>query len=584
MIPSILVVMLDFLVCSLLLFVIGTGGKQTQFATAAPAAPAVHEEYGPAAIAAQQDQWNRDYEQQLLLTQLHSQSTENEQLRGHLTETAATLANKEQALRAVTEEKARVEQAKAQTQQALRVVETKLSTTETKLTQVSGDREKLQQEHLATTENLAKLQGNLTSLQAQQTRLQQEKADLQQRAKQLDMTVASQQATIGMLTEEVRASQARMEAGLTGVAHDQQQMSVTLKQLDEFAKTLPSAIQTNVASFHDEQRALQDNLTAIADAIRGLQADLQADERTGLMQAVAGVARGQQDLQSRLENLIKSGNGEQLAQSLNTIQSGQESLRQQTAKLADQIETIKARGPGPFKAVKGARLELLVAIAKRNHPTATLLQFKSAAYPPLVLVGGRSFIVANYFTLGLGWSGVVSDGDPRGEIAELKCTIGRLGDTPWAADLIVPACALRADPRVVTMELGGAIPGLNTMDLAGPDALFPNGQQKMHVFKSTAAGLSFEVDASPDLSDARYLVLRRSLRGVAAWFENPAYRAEAGDYVVTADGKLVGIMVNRDHCFVLSKENVMDCTLSIPLADKKEFLRAARQFPKIKVP
>ena len=53
---------------------------------------------------------------------------------------------------------------------------------------------------------------------------------------------------------------------------------------------------------------------------------------------------------------------------------------------------------------------------------------------------------------------------------------------------------------------------------------------------------------------------------------------------MTADGKLVGIMVNRDHCFVLSKENVMDCTLSIPLADKKEFLRAARQFPKIKVP
>jgi hypothetical protein len=202
----------------------------------------------------------------------------------------------------------------------------------------------------------------------------------------------------------------------------------------------------------------------------------------------------------------------------------------------------------------------------------------------LVLVGGRSYVVASYHTLGLAWPGAASNDDPQGEVAELKCTIGRYGETPWSTDLIVPACALKADPRVVTLELGGNMPGLTTMELAGPDALFPNGDPKMHVFKSTAAGLSFEVDASPDLSDARYLVLKRPLRGVATWFENPAYRAEAGDYVVTPDGKLVGIMVNRERCFVLSKDNVAACSLSIPLADKKEFLNAARQYPKLKVP
>ena len=61
------------------------------------------------------------------------------------------------------------------------------------------------------------------------------------------------------------------------------------------------------------------------------------------------------------DTLIQGGQNAQIEQSLNTIQSGQEALRKQTAKLGDQIESIKARGPGPFKAVKGARLELLVA-------------------------------------------------------------------------------------------------------------------------------------------------------------------------------------------------------------------------------
>src|ERR1035437_2878598 len=100
---SILIVMLDFLVCSLLLFVIGTGGKQTQFATSAP--PAVHEEFSAAAIQAQQEEWNRDYEQQALLTQLKTETTEKEQLQARLSETSAALAAREANLKALSEEK-----------------------------------------------------------------------------------------------------------------------------------------------------------------------------------------------------------------------------------------------------------------------------------------------------------------------------------------------------------------------------------------------------------------------------------------------------------------------------------------------
>src|ERR1043166_9501653 len=115
--PSILIVMLDFLVCSLLLFVIGTGGSQTRFATAAP--PAVHEEFSAAAMQTQQEEWNRDYEQQALLTQLQAETTEKVQLRARLGETTANL-------RAVAEEKAKVEESKTRIEQSLANVETHL--------------------------------------------------------------------------------------------------------------------------------------------------------------------------------------------------------------------------------------------------------------------------------------------------------------------------------------------------------------------------------------------------------------------------------------------------------------------------
>ena len=568
---SILIVMLDFLVCSLLLFVVGTGGQQTQFATSASSTSRVHEEFSAAAMQAQQEEWNRDYEQQTLLTQLNTATTENQQLRGRLNEATTTLAEREANLKAVSEEKARVEQAKSQTEQAL-------SNVATQLARVSTERQRLQQEGEAAKESLAKLQTEMSGLQSEQTKLQTEKTQLEQHAQELGQTVASQQATISTLSQEVRASQARVESQLTDVAQGQQEMGSTLAQLDEFARTLPATIQKNVAGVHDEQQAMQQNLAAMAEDVKGLQAGLNANENGRLMQAVADVAKGQQDIQSRLDALMKLGQSDQIGQSLNAIQTGQESLRQQTAKLGEQIESIKARGPGPYKAVKAARLELQVAIAKRDSAESPTSRFKSAAYPPVVLVDGRSFIVANSQTLGFAWWALGNDG----EITQLKYAIGRVDDPAWSGTLGNSACALRADPHVVAVELDRLAPGLKTMELAGPEAALQTDQTKLHVFKSTAAGLSFEADTSPDLTDARYLVVKRALRGVAAWFENPAYRANVGDYVVTADGKLVGIMISPEKCFILSKDNLLNCALTIPLADGQQFQRAVEQFRRLK--
>ncbi len=555
---SILVVMLDFLVCSLLLFVIGTGGEHTQFETSASKTPRVHEEFTPAAMQAQQEEWNRDYEQQSLLTQLNSASTENQQLRSRLNETTATLAQQEANLKAVTEEKAQTEKA--------------LSNVQQQLARVSEERQKAQQEGEAAKENLARLQN-------EEAKLQQERSQLTQQAQQLGQTVASQQATISTLSQQVLSSQERVESQLTDVAKGQEEMGTTLAQLDTFARTLPATMQKDVSGVHDEQEAMQQNLAAMAENVKGLQSELNGDEKGGLGQAMEDIAKGQQDLQSKLDALMKSGQGDQIAQSLNAIEAGQDALRQQTAKLGTQIESIKARGPGPYKAVKGARLGLQVAIAETDSSRgAPISHFRATAYPPVVNVGGRSFVVANSQTLGFDWWALDSDS----EITQLKYTVDRAGDTPWSGALTGPACALRANPHVIAVEVSQPMPGVTTMELAGPDAIVQNDQHRLFVFKSTAAGLSFEIDTAPDLADLRYLVIKRALRGVAAWFENPAYRADTGDYVVTSDGKLVGIMVSRERCFILGKDNLTDCALSIPLTDGRHFHRAISEFQKLK--
>ncbi len=522
--PSILVVILDFLVCSLLMFVIGTGGTESQRATSAEPR-AVAEEFSPTALQAQQDEWNRDYEQQELRTKLNTTSSENEQLRSRL-------ASREENLKTVSEEKTRIEQQKAQTEQAL-------SSVETQLNRVNTEREKLQKEGEAA-------KGQLAALQTEQTKLQQEKTELQQRASQLGETVASQQSTIGTLAGEVRASQARMEAQLA-----------------------------EVTGVREDQQAMLDNLAALAEMVKALQTEMNPAEREQLLSAMTGVAKGQQDMQGQLDTLIKSGNNERVVQSLGAIQTGQDSLREQTAKLAGQVEAIRARKPGPYQAVKASRVELLTTVSQVDD-RGVAYRFKSAAYPPVVRVNGKQFAVVSAQSLGFNlWS--LDAGTP---MRELTYTVARQGESP-AATLTGNACVLRADPHVAVIELNETITGLTATELADAGVL-QSDQHKFQVFKSSAAGLSFEVDTSPDLGDGRYLIVKRAMRGIASLFENPAYRPDAGDYMVTSDGKLIGVMVSREKCLVLTKDNLAACALTVPLADKRQFATAAKQFQRLK--
>jgi hypothetical protein len=568
--PNILVVMLDFLVCSLLFFVVGKGGGMQVRETAA-AKRTVHEEFAPAAIQQMEEQWNRDYQQQTLLAQLSTQTAESDRLRENIQSLTANLnqtttaltakereaaelmavtTKREQELQQLAEQKTKVEQEKAKVEQDKTQIAQKLTTTETELTKLSTEHGKLQEE----------------------------KQTLQQQTQQLGQTVANQQTTIQTLAQEVRASQVKMESQMTDFAANQQQMGATLGKLDEFARTLPATMQQNITGVRADQQALQDNIAGVLEGLHALQADLNPEERQAMSKAIGDVAKGQQELQSRVEGLLGGGDGAQIVASLNNIQSGQEALRAQATGLGKQLEAMQARKPGPYKAVKASRLEMQVNIIARDPDEPTYSRFKATAYPPLVKVDNRALIVASSQNLGLYWWGL--NWSIRTEVQELKHTVVRNEQPVWTAPLTGTANVLRADSHIAVVELTSTTPGLAAMELAGPDAAIQQDQRKFFVFKSTAAGLSFEVDTAPDLSDNRYLIIKRPLRGVASWFENPAYRADTGDYLTTADGKLVGIMISREKCFLVTRENLLDYVAGVPLDDKRQFQKAAKLLPR----
>ena len=76
--PALLVIIMDFLVSSLLLFISGPGSREEglprRSAARGPTAAETAPELAPAAILDMEQQWSREYQQQLAETKISSQA------------------------------------------------------------------------------------------------------------------------------------------------------------------------------------------------------------------------------------------------------------------------------------------------------------------------------------------------------------------------------------------------------------------------------------------------------------------------------------------------------------------------------
>ena len=134
------------------------------------------------------------------------------------------------------------------------------------------------------------------------------------------------------------------------------------------------------------------------------------------------------------------------------------------------------------------------------------------------------------------------------------------------------------DPQLAAAGITNIAP----MKILGRSALEKRGTGGLHLFKRSSEGLSFAVEASFDMSDPRYLVIRRNVRAWASIFQNaftnPNARPETGDFVVTEEGAFVGLMVDNQRCLVLDTAPLAAGARAIPLDTVKAFVDQVNQF------
>lgn len=503
--PALLVIIMDFLVSSLLLFISGPGmpAEVRRPAVRAPVVEAAPD-FAPAAMFAMEQQWAQEYQQQAAAAHIAAQA---EQL-ANLSNRARELAeNKEQ-------------------------LASRVATHESQLVENQNTLAALRSERAHQAETLRQAQEARTALTSERDAVAAQKADV---ARRLQETLDQKNA----LAEQTQQMRARIS----------QQEATIQKQNDTLAS---------------QQAALQRELHELAAAQRhvGKTADeIRRDQLAMWTNMIAGAAA--------------------LDAGISTVQTQQQVLAGGLSQVDAKLARTEARQIGPFTRFRDARVSLDVALsaqrvgndaaARSAKPYAT----RATLHAPLFATPGGRWLAVHADELGIAWPS-----DYR--VTAVNFQVAPPGTNGAAAVLPGPLLVAAGELHIAFVRLpdGATLPGVTPTPLLGRPGLEKRGLRDIYLFKRSIEGLGAPVEVALDLNRPGYLLIRKNYRGWINFLArnlvvSAEAQPEAGDCLVTAEGELVGLMLDDTHGFILSESDLTTPGCVIPLADPAAFGREA---------
>ncbi len=599
--PALLVVIMDFLVSSLLLFVSGPGaGWSARQAPPAAELPAAAPEFSPAALVEMERQWQAQYQEQFREMQMLDQQARlaraaddksqllrlQSGLEKQLAERAAQLETEKQKRAAIESERQHLTAEQQRQQASLQESARRLQEMDRQKAELLATQTRLEQQNAEIAASRAAAQAEARNLQELKGELENQlsglRGRLQSQAETIGAqhrTIASQQEVIDQSLQDVSRIQARLENKTDQLSGKQDQMQALLQDFHAMAEGLPEAVRAPARDLALEQQRLNTLVQQLSAAVADAAArDLGPDDRRLADDKLVTLAAMQQNLQTDLRKLLEQGMQPGLQQELQTVQQQQAELQSGIIGLAGRLEEMETRQAGPFASLRDACLPVTTVLTAVygdvDEPAAHTEVFNNLVYAPLLSVNGALWLVLHGRDLGLKWVATAPVLHGVGWTAQT-----RAGAVVWRA-ASDRAALLQNEPALVRLERAtpaaaaadGLVFGIRPMSLIGHAELAKRGARDVFLVKRHADGAAFAVDAAPDQASHAYLKVRRALRPWASfvarrlWLD-PKSQAEPGDFIVTAEGAMVGVMVDEQRCRVLDAADFGPAAQALPLAD-----------------
>lgn len=605
--PALLVIIMDFLVSSLLLF-IPDSGETAGGSGPALTSGAYAEAFSPGAMSDMEFDWAREYQEQLKIDRLSLQDRRIDQLQSEKQD----IASARDELRKTTEMREREIQRQRDeiAQRQIEIDGLKTRTIENAKNIEDANRAKagLQAEIERRNQTIASQQQSISTLSSDNRRLEdiaskqirlaeaageihKSQTNVESKLNTLQASLSNEFSTLqktGFDTQVkldgIAESQQTLDRRLSEISNDQRQMAGAIRSFQTYAEKLSGSLGDNAQTVADTQARIENSVASLSEAVAQVHSGLSSNDVKAIAERLATLATQQRQIELALRQLSTGDLQRQAAYTnLLALRQQQESLQSDIRGVAERVEQAAARKPGPHKAVRLSRLELrgsfIKSIDYRDGFSDPYLVHNSIVYAPVVNISNTPYLAVNFADAGLNWRGL------RGELIRVNYAV--YGMNTNANSLIVkgPLLLHPSDPRIIlvplssadggSLDAGNPLYGIPPLPIMSRDTLDRRGLGDIFLYKRGAEGFSFAVETTFDMTDPRYLVVKGYLRNWASAvrkvFVSQNARPETGDYLVTAEGQMIGVLVSPTACLILGTPSFDKEMKTIPLDKTTSF-------------
>lgn len=608
--PSILIIIFDFLVSSLLLFVVADAPAHKKMrviqSELGNTQPDSGNEFSPAAVQEMESKWKLDADVNWQIQNLRNLQNTNEDLSKRLMISSTDNQRLSQEVELQQKQIKDLDEDARSKADTIRQKEAIISHKEMEKENSELNRIQSEKELAEAKSTLAKLKSDHSSLKQKLTEVSANKDALKEevnliqseynRSKEL---ISQQQAVIKKLAEtnvqisekldnigeQISDTKSALKSDVLGLKNQlesfrqqaekqNEEMQIQFASISQKISALPDQIKSSVSDLNQTHQNLSNaiqSITSTAMQLAQVKDLLSASEMSDTLKQLKELNNFDKENQNILVSAINSLNTDNNVAPLQRLREEQAQTLEKLATMASQLETLSARQKGPYAAVSQSRMEVSISMVEEDRGPGAWVDpddyWSGRIYPTLFFSNNTKFIAAYYASVGLDWKEMIGDGDMK----EVSIAIGRPpGDNRWSASYLGEWRFSLEEPRIVLLPVTDErAVDKNALKLYGRENVLKNGTKGFRLFKAISQGTSFDVEASPDLTSSppKYVNIVSPMRHMVEKVIKPSdARPDPGDVIVTQDGLLVGIMVDSSRCYVLDELSIKESVLKIPIA------------------
>jgi hypothetical protein len=595
---------MDFLVSSLLLFI----GDQNDYpyngstpdnpsAIAASdekvsSYPPVSPEFSQIAIETMEDEWRKEYQAQIKEDIFFSQknmlasaqernktlSQENAQLYETLSKQRSDLSQRSEELKTISRELDGLKRSYQAVQSDLLKAKENEQNTAREKASLLNEKNRLEEEISKATNNFAIKQKEYEELNAT---LQTMKERLFAQAQTIDSqmkTIQLQEETISTALKDIVQQQKDYAAE---IAKRQNELMNLLQNMETKTASQENAtpLYKDFKLFAEQQKNLQEAVQDLAETLKENGGKFGSMENKALLEAMTFLLEENKQIKNMLQGMAKN---ELLdTNTIAELQKSQLTLQSSLYDIAGKLDQFEARQTGPFQKLKQARVlfQTDIKLSRRNFDDATThpqREFSNKCLLPAIKLDENPYAISHINEIGLSLNFALYENfNALWKMAPLENTNQLFTpSSPFKIPInarnivLIPIPQKEAFSEIVPMTI---MPDIKAIE--------KRGYRDVFVVKKTDSGSIFSVEVNPDLNKKGYVLLKRSTRQWLHFLNkhlvaNPETVPEAGDFLVSAEGILLGILVEDDRALLITGEVLGGNSIPIETNSPEVFLKS----------